>query len=163
MQAKKEVWLVYRHIKQIEQLRQKYYRKFIYLFFWFLIYFLDRRKGKEKERVRNINVWLPLMGPYWGPGPQPRHVCALTENWTGDPLVRRPALNPLSHITQGLPVSLNQASLSLPPSLPPSLSLSLSHTHTHTHSTAKSMLTGPRKSRTDRFMDPGTAAVYYQM
>ena len=36
--------------------------------------FLDRREGREKERERNINVWLPLMCPYWGPGPQPRHV-----------------------------------------------------------------------------------------
>ena len=28
-----------------------------------------------KKRERNINVWLPLTcPPYWGPGPQPRHV-----------------------------------------------------------------------------------------
>ena len=32
--------------------------------------FLDRGEGRE----RNINVWLPLTCPYWGPGPQPRHV-----------------------------------------------------------------------------------------
>ena len=36
--------------------------------------FLDSREGREKERERNINVWLPLMCPYWGPGPQPRHL-----------------------------------------------------------------------------------------
>ena len=38
------------------------------------ILFLDRGEGKEKERERNIDVWLPLMCPYWGPGLQPRHV-----------------------------------------------------------------------------------------
>ena len=27
-----------------------------------------------RERERNINVWLPLLHPYWGPGLQPRHV-----------------------------------------------------------------------------------------
>ena len=34
------------------------------------------------------------MHPYWGPGGQPR-------NWTGDPLVYRPAFNTLSHSSQG--------------------------------------------------------------
>ena len=28
----------------------------------------------RKERDRNTNVWLPLTCPYWGPGPQPRHM-----------------------------------------------------------------------------------------
>ena len=28
----------------------------------------------EKEREKNINAWLPLARPSWGPGPQPRHV-----------------------------------------------------------------------------------------
>ena len=39
--------------------------------------FMVWREGKvrEKEKERNISVWLPLMcAPYWGPGPQPRHV-----------------------------------------------------------------------------------------
>ena len=31
-------------------------------------------KGREKEREKNINVWLPLQNPNWGPGPQLRHV-----------------------------------------------------------------------------------------
>ena len=35
-----------------------------------LIYlFLERGRGKEKEMQRNINVWLPLVCPNWGPGP----------------------------------------------------------------------------------------------
>ena len=41
-----------------------------------------------------------LCAPNWGPGPQPRHM-SQTGNRTGDPLVFRPALNPLSHTNQG--------------------------------------------------------------
>ena len=39
--------------------------------------------------------------PYRGPGLQPRHV-PYTGNPTGDPLVHRPACNPLSHTSQAL-------------------------------------------------------------
>ena len=59
--------------------------------------FLERGEGREKERERNINVWLPLTPGTW-PATQ---ACALTGNRTRDPLVRRPALNPLSHTSQG--------------------------------------------------------------
>ena len=38
--------------------------------------------------------------PYWGPGPQTQ-ACALTGNQSGNPLVLRPALNTLSHTSQG--------------------------------------------------------------
>ena len=57
----------------------------------------------EKERERNINVWLPLAHPIlrtW-PATQAR---ALAGNQTGDALVRRPALNPLSYTSQGCSV-----------------------------------------------------------
>ena len=41
---------------------------FIYLFLKGFIYlFLERGEGKEKERERNIHVWLPLMALHWGP------------------------------------------------------------------------------------------------
>ena len=43
--------------------------------------------------------------PYWGPGPGS---CARTENRTGNPQVRRLALNPLSHTSQGLFIYLKQ-------------------------------------------------------
>ena len=43
-----------------------------YLFFFIL--FIFRGEGREKESDRNINVWLPLTRPHWGPGLQPRHV-----------------------------------------------------------------------------------------
>ena len=79
-----------------------------YLFFlWFLFYLcLDRGEGREKERKRNINVWLPLM--HLQPGTWPAtQACALTGNQTRDPLVHRPSLNPLSYTSQGcLQVSL---------------------------------------------------------
>ena len=71
-------------------------------YFKFLFYlFLERGEGKEKERDRNINVWLPLMRPLLGTQPETQ-ACALTGNQTGDPLVHRPALNPLSYTSQGL-------------------------------------------------------------
>ena len=34
----------------------------------FLNLFLERGEGKDKERERNINVWLPLAHPLQGPG-----------------------------------------------------------------------------------------------
>ena len=43
-------------------------------FFKDFIYFIFRERGREGERVRNINVWLPLAWPLMGPCPQPRHV-----------------------------------------------------------------------------------------
>ena len=49
---------------------------FSFFIFWRFYLFLER--GKEGERKRNINVWLPLACPthhhHWGPGLQPRHV-----------------------------------------------------------------------------------------
>ena len=69
-----------------------------------LIYlFIFREKEmSEKEGERNINVWLPLAYPQletW-PASQAR---VLTGNRTGNPLVGRPALNPLSHTSWGMP------------------------------------------------------------
>ena len=45
----------------------RFFKDFIYLF-------LERGEGKEKERVRNISVWLPLTRPHLVSGPQPRNV-----------------------------------------------------------------------------------------
>ena len=41
----------------------------------FFLKFIFRVRGREKDRERNINVWLPLIpyAPKWGPGWQPRH------------------------------------------------------------------------------------------
>ena len=40
----------------------------------FYLFICRQRGGREEERGRNISVWLPLMCPYWGPGPQSRHM-----------------------------------------------------------------------------------------
>ena len=62
--------------------------------------FTFRQRGREGEREgENINVWLPLTNPLleiWE-----TQACAPTENQTCEPLVHRPALNPLSHTSQG--------------------------------------------------------------
>ena len=62
------------------------------------IYFY--RQGKEKERERNINVWLSLAWPPLWTWPATQ-ACALTGNRTSNPLVRRPAFNSLSYTSQG--------------------------------------------------------------
>ena len=49
---------------------------------------------------RNINVWLPLACPQLGTWPATQ-ACVPTANQTGNPLVLRPALNPLSYTSQG--------------------------------------------------------------
>ena len=45
--------------------------------------FLERGEEGEKERERNINVWLPFMHPLLGTWPATQ-ACALTWNWTSD-------------------------------------------------------------------------------
>ena len=62
----------------------------------YFIYFLDRRDRREKERERNISVWLPLTRPPRGTQPAAQ-ACALTGNRTSDHLF----LNPLSRTSQG--------------------------------------------------------------
>ena len=70
-----------------------FFKGFIYLFIF------RERGGRKKNRERNINVWLPLACPQLGIWPATQ-ACALTGNQTSDPLVRRLALNPLSHTRQ---------------------------------------------------------------
>ena len=53
------------------------------------IYFLERGEGREKERDRNINVWLPLMWPPLETWPTTQ-ACALSGNRTRDPLIHSP-------------------------------------------------------------------------
>ena len=74
---------------------------FIYLFINLFIYlFLERGERRKKERERNISVWLPLTCPPPGTWPTTQ-AWALIGNRTGDPLVRRLVLSPLSHTSQG--------------------------------------------------------------
>ena len=72
-----------------------------FLFFKDFIYlYLERGEGSEKEWERNINVWLSLVLPLLGAWPATQ-ACTLTGNWTSNPVVHRPALNPLKHTSQG--------------------------------------------------------------
>ena len=66
----------------------------------YFIYF-QRGEGREGGRERNINVWLPLMQPLPGTWPATQ-ACALTGNRSGDPLVHRSALSPVSHTSQSM-------------------------------------------------------------
>ena len=72
---------------------------FFFKRFYLFIYF-QRGEGKEKERQRNINVWLPPDCPPLGAWPATQS-CTLTGNQTSNPLVHRPVLNPLNHTSQG--------------------------------------------------------------
>ena len=45
----------------------------------FIYLFLEREEGREKERERNINVWLPLVHPLLGTKPTTQ-ACARTGN-----------------------------------------------------------------------------------
>ena len=72
----------------------------IFLKIIFILLFIFRERGREGEREGNVNVWLPLTRPLLGTWPETQ-ACALTENWTSDPLLHRQALNPLSHTSQG--------------------------------------------------------------
>ena len=86
--------------KDLEQVRKQMVIKDLFFKKDFIYLILDRGEGREKERERNINVWLPLSCPLLGTWPTTQ-TCAQTGNQTGNPLVCRPALNPLSHTSQG--------------------------------------------------------------
>ena len=57
------------------------------------------RDGREQEREKNINVQLPLMCPLLGTWPA-TEACALSGNWTSNPLVHSLVLSLLSHTSQ---------------------------------------------------------------
>ena len=68
-----------------------FFKDFIYLF---------SQKGREEERKRNINVWLPLTHPLLGTLASNPGMCPDWEsNW--QPFGLQPALNPLSYTSQG--------------------------------------------------------------
>ena len=69
------------------------------LFFKILFIYFQGGDGRENERERNTRVWLPLEHPLLATWPATQ-ACALMGNQTGDPLVRSPALSPLSHTSQ---------------------------------------------------------------
>ena len=54
------------------------------LIFFLKNLFLERGGGREKERERNINVWLPLRHPLLGTGPSTQ-AWALIWEWNEQP------------------------------------------------------------------------------
>ena len=56
---------------------------FLFFFKDFIYLFLERGERKEREKERNINVWLPLTRPLVGTWPTTQ-ACALTGNWTSN-------------------------------------------------------------------------------
>ena len=58
--------------------------------------FLERGEGREKERGRNISVWLPLTCPHTGDLARNPGMCPDRES-NSDLLVCRLVINPLSH------------------------------------------------------------------
>ena len=88
------VWENWRQGWNADCYNNNFFKTFIYLC-------LERGQGREKERERNISVWLPHVPPR-GPGPKPAtRAWALTGNRTSDPLVCRLVLNPLSYTSLG--------------------------------------------------------------
>ena len=71
------------------------------LLFFLIHLFLERGEGREKERERNINVWLPLSCPLSGAWPATQS-CVLTGNQTGNPLVLRPGTQSIEPLQPGL-------------------------------------------------------------
>ena len=71
-----------------------------FFFFKRFYLFIFRGEEKEKERVRNSNEWLTLTCP--APGTCfTTQACGLARDPTSNLLLHRPALNPLSHTSQG--------------------------------------------------------------
>ena len=65
-----------------------------------MLFIFREGERREKKREININVWLAPVSSIPGTWPAIQ-ACALTGNRTGNPLVRRLVLNPLSHTSQG--------------------------------------------------------------
>ena len=77
-------------------------RAFLIFKIFYLFIFIEREKEGEREKhlwERNMD-WLPLAFPQLGTWPA-MQACDLTRNWTGNLLVCRLVLNPLSHTSQG--------------------------------------------------------------
>ena len=75
------------------------------LFSRFYLFIFREGGGREKERDRNVDGWLPLMHPLLGTW-SATQACALTENRTNDPLLYRMALSLLSHTAKAFSILL---------------------------------------------------------
>ena len=80
-----------------------FFKKGLIMFFFFKIYlFIFRERGREGERDGEKHQC--VVASHTAPTGDLDHTtqaCTLTGNWTGNPLVHRPALNTLNHTRQG--------------------------------------------------------------
>ena len=75
--------------------------QFLIVFWKWFYLFIFRERGREGERGRETSMCGCLSrAPSLGTWPATQ-ACALTGNWTSDPLLLRPVLNPLSYTSQG--------------------------------------------------------------
>ena len=74
-------------------------KSFFLIYKDFICLVSERGEGRKKEKERNINMWLLLTCPLQGTWPTIQ--AALTGNRTSDLSTHRPALEPLSHSSQG--------------------------------------------------------------
>ena len=80
---------------------QFYFLKILKRFYLFTFRERGRKGEREGEQHQCVrDTWLPLTHPLLGTW-RTTQACALTGNWTCDPLVLRRALNPLSHNQSG--------------------------------------------------------------
>ena len=76
------------------------------VFIFLKILFIFRESGREGERrEKKHQCVVASHAPLWRIWPTTQ-ACALAGNRTGNPLVRRPTLNPLSYTNQGQAFSL---------------------------------------------------------
>ena len=83
-------------------LAQTFRKKFFHLkiFKRFYLFIFREGKGGRKRGTKTSMCACLSRAPYRGTWPTTQ-ACALTGNWTSNPLVQRLALNPLSHTSQG--------------------------------------------------------------
>ena len=65
-------------LKYGEEIRRIFFKEFIYLFIF-------RHRGREEQRERNINVWLPLQHPLLGTWPVTQACAPVWESNLGQP------------------------------------------------------------------------------
>ena len=89
---KKEIETINKNQEEMKNIISFFFKDFIYLF-------LERGERREKERERNINVWLPH-GPPTG---DLAHNPGMCPDWelNQSPFGLQFTLNPLSHTRQG--------------------------------------------------------------
>ena len=94
-----QIWLKFFLLQFLHLCRELSICVFLKILFIFFL-FSERGEGKEKERMRNSNMWLPLAHPLLGTWPTTQ-AWSLTGNQTCNPLLQKPTLSPLTYTSHG--------------------------------------------------------------